>query len=81
MTSQPDTGHLRRAVVTGVSSGIGAAVTTRLLNDGWTVIGLSRRKPDFTHDQLSWRECDLSDSADLLSALEAPGPIDAKSVG
>ncbi len=77
MTSQPDTGHLRRAVVTGVSSGIGAAVTTRLLNDGWTVIGLSRRKPDFTHDQLSWRECDLSDSADLLSALEALGPIDA----
>jgi len=33
----------RRAVVTGVSSGIGATIVQRLLDDGWSVIGLSRR--------------------------------------
>jgi 3-oxoacyl-[acyl-carrier protein] reductase len=33
---------MRTAVVTGTSSGIGQAIATRLLGDGWRVIGLDR---------------------------------------
>ena len=36
------TKHLRRAVVTGASSGIGWAITERLVIDGWQVAGISR---------------------------------------
>jgi NAD(P)-dependent dehydrogenase (short-subunit alcohol dehydrogenase family) len=32
----------RRAVIIGNSDGIGYALTRRLLDDGWTVAGLSR---------------------------------------
>ena len=35
-------GRRRTAVVTGASSGIGSALVTSLLDDGWSVIGLSR---------------------------------------
>jgi NAD(P)-dependent dehydrogenase (short-subunit alcohol dehydrogenase family) len=67
----------RRAVVTGVSSGIGAAVAARLLDDGWSVIGLSRRKTEFDNDAFVWRECDLSDLPQIRSAVSGFGALDA----
>ena len=36
------TEHLRRAVVTGASSGIGWAIAERLVTDDWQVVGISR---------------------------------------
>ena len=48
------------AVVTGVSSGIGAAIAQRLLDDGWAVSGVSRRRPVLGHPGLSWVEADLT---------------------
>ena len=37
-------------VVTGVSQGLGLSVTRRLLNDGYRVVGISRKQPDELKD-------------------------------
>jgi NAD(P)-dependent dehydrogenase (short-subunit alcohol dehydrogenase family) len=52
----------RTAVVTGVSSGIGRAIARRLTDDGWRVVGLSRRQPEPGDlPDLDWRPVDLAD--------------------
>ena len=56
----------RVAVVTGASSGIGAALVARLRRDGWIVVGLSRR-PSAADEH---EECDVADRASVESAAE-----------
>ena len=57
----------RIAVVTGSSSGIGQATTTRLLAAGFTVIGLARHHDQYTmkHARYHRRIVDLSDIENL----------------
>jgi 3-oxoacyl-[acyl-carrier protein] reductase len=63
------------AVVTGVSSGIGAAIAARLLREGWTVTGLSRTEPAPPHAPgFVHRTVDLLDAAQLPQALEGLRP-------
>lgn len=55
------------AVVTGSSSGIGAAIAARLLREGWTVTGLDRApsivaEPGFTHASVDLLDTGLVDS-------------------
>lgn len=55
--------------MTGVSSGIGEAIARTLLQEGWSVIGLSRSRPALDHPCLTHRPVDLADPAALADAL------------
>ena len=56
---------MRVAVVTGASSGIGAALCRRLRADGWRVVGISRSTaPDADEHEA----CDIADRAALEEA-------------
>ena len=52
----------RLALVTGTSSGIGAAVTRELLKRGWSVVGIARRQAKFG-ERYQHLALDLSDAA------------------
>jgi len=65
------------ALVTGISSGIGAAITTRLLTESWRVTGLSRRPPEQPNPALTWIGIDLADDQALDAVLADIGPLDA----
>jgi 3-oxoacyl-[acyl-carrier protein] reductase len=49
------------AIITGGNKGIGADLAQRMLGEGYHVISVARRPPDFTHDRLSSVEADLLD--------------------
>lgn len=57
----------RIALVTGTSSGIGAAIAQTLLDEGWNVLGLSRRDVAFGNPLYRHLSVDLGD----LPALQA----------
>jgi 3-oxoacyl-[acyl-carrier protein] reductase len=60
-----------RAVVTGSSAGIGAAIAQTLLDQGWAVTGLDRSAPTIKHARFQAVEVDLADPAATDAASAA----------
>ncbi len=67
----------RRAIVTGASSGIGRAIALHLLENGWSVLCLSRSRPDIDHPNLTFTSVDLLDVAALDAVLSGDSAVDA----
>lgn len=63
------------AVVTGATSGIGAAVTAQLLAAGWRVTGMGRTQPFAVPDAYEHRSVDLMDRDATARALEGLAPF------
>ena len=62
------------ALVTGASSGIGAAIVERLLHDGWRVTGVSRRPAPFDHAGFTHLSFDLADVDAIATAVGGVAP-------
>ena len=61
---------VKRVVIVGNSDGIGLALTRRLLDDGWSVTGISRRDSGIAHERYSHRIADVTDPDYLPGNLE-----------
>jgi benzil reductase ((S)-benzoin forming) len=58
------------ALVTGTTSGIGAAVAAQLLDRGWTVVGMARRPAAIAHDRYRHVVVDLADPSAVVASVE-----------
>jgi NAD(P)-dependent dehydrogenase (short-subunit alcohol dehydrogenase family) len=67
-------GETPHALVTGASSGIGAAIVEWLLRDGWAVTGVSRRPVAFANPAYRHLPLDLTDVDAIAGAVADIAP-------
>lgn len=58
------------AIITGVSYGLGEAISEKLLKLGFKVYGISRTQPTLQNDQFIWIKADLLNDSELNSIPE-----------
>jgi 3-oxoacyl-[acyl-carrier protein] reductase len=75
LSSSPRSPIVRRALVTGASSGIGEAIASRLLVEGWDVIGMSR-STSIAGARFQFLETNLLDVQATESSLDKVGHVD-----
>jgi len=68
---------VKRALVTGSSSGIGQAIAQALLDRGWDVIGLDVAPARIVHPAFSSTEVNLCEVEATERALRSAGPVQA----
>ncbi|MCB9263310.1 MAG: SDR family NAD(P)-dependent oxidoreductase [Flavobacteriales bacterium] len=56
-------------IITGVSKGIGLALTRQLLNENAIVVGLGRTKPNVENNNFNFIETDVRNAASVESAI------------
>jgi NAD(P)-dependent dehydrogenase (short-subunit alcohol dehydrogenase family) len=61
--------HGKVALITGISKGIGRSLALALLDRGAIVVGWGQNSPDFSHVNLHFVKCDVSDAASVESAI------------
>jgi NAD(P)-dependent dehydrogenase (short-subunit alcohol dehydrogenase family) len=67
----------RRAIVTGSSSGIGRAIASSLLADGWLVTGLDIAPPALEHPAFAHVGVDLMDGRAAAAVARDAAPVQA----
>lgn len=67
----------KHALITGTSSGIGAAIAQTLLNQGWKVTGLSRQPGTLDHPHFTHQPLDVTDLDALQRYLAQLSQVDA----
>lgn len=71
MSAHMDSRPNKVAAVTGGSAGIGKVICEQLLEQGYEVVSLSRRRTEIDHPRLRSIEVDLSDRAATTEAVQA----------
>ncbi len=67
----------RHAFITGVSSGIGKAITELLLESGWKVTGISRTHVDYPSEHFTNVNIDLYDTKQIIDCVNQITSVDA----
>lgn len=62
----------KRVLVTGASKGIGLAICQRLTDDGYSVVGVARTRPDNLPVRMEFYSVDLSDNHAVTEFLQTP---------
>lgn len=56
---------MKTAIVTGSSYGIGYSITSKLLNEGYKVYGISRSETKIDNENFVWLKCDLYNQEEI----------------
>lgn len=61
---------MKTAIVTGSSYGIGYSVTSKLLDEGYKVYGISRSETKIDNDNFVWLKCDLYNQEEIKESTK-----------
>jgi len=62
----------KKVLVTGASKGIGKSICQRLMEEGYSVVGVARTKPSDFPSEIEFHCVDLSDNQAVRSFLQTP---------